>query len=395
MLTTNKFSMKKKLKLAFCLFKYFPFGGLQVNFINIAKECMARGHKIVAYTISWEGEKPEGLDIRILPVSGMTNHARYKSFTKLVHRHTQGKRYDALVGFNKMPGLDVCYIADVSYAAKMKGRSKFHRYTGRYRTFMQMEWAVFDKKSRTEILLLTEKEKNFYMNYYETADKRFHLMPPGISRKCLPPPDADKIRMEKRKELLIGQGQTIVLMVCTNFKIKGVARAIRALSALPSEISQKTVLLIAGKDNSRYYRRLAKQTNVLKQVRFIGARSDVPQLLMASDFLIHPASIENTGTVIVEALAANVPVITTDICGYSFHVTRADGGLVIGSPFNQKELDRALLFMLTSNRRNKWRANCKNYIEQTDVFSRAQKASDIIEKATYNLLFIDLPHRSG
>ncbi|MGM0655260.1 MAG: glycosyltransferase family 1 protein, partial [Thermodesulfobacteriota bacterium] len=133
----------KKLKLAFCLFKYFPFGGLQVNFINIAKACMNRGHKVVAYTISWEGERPEGLEIIRLPVSGVTNHRRYKSFSKLLHDRIRGANYDVLVGFNKMPGLDVYYGADVSYAAKMMERSRLHRYTPRYRTLMALERAVF------------------------------------------------------------------------------------------------------------------------------------------------------------------------------------------------------------------------------------------------------------
>lgn len=372
--------MNKPLKLAFCLFKYFPFGGLQVDFIDIARECMARGHKVVAYTISWEGEKPEGLEVILIKVSGLTNHARYNSFAQLLQGHVRGKNYDALVGFNKMPGLDLYYAADVSYAAKMKKRSKLHRYTGRYRTLMALERAVFNKEARTKILLLTEKEKQFYMDYYETAEHRFHLLPPGISRACLPPVNADKIRAEKRETLNIGQEKTVLLMVCTNFKIKGVARAIRALSALPFEILRNTFLLIVGKDNPSQYSRLAKQMKVLDRVRFIGARNDVPQLLLSADFLIHPASIENTGTVIIEALAANVPVLTTDICGYSFHVTRADGGRVVGSPFIQEELDRTLVFMLTSNLRQKWQANCKSYIEQTDIFSRSQKASDIIEK---------------
>ncbi len=372
----------KKLKLAFCLFKYFPFGGLQVNFINIAKECMNRGHKVVAYTISWEGERPEGLEIILVPVSCMTNHARYKSFSKLVHDRIRGENYDVLVGFNKMPGLDVYYGADVSYAAKMMERSRLHRYTPRYRTLMALERSVFDKEAETKILLLTEKEKAFYMDYYGTAAERFHLMPPGISQACLPPADADEIRARKREELGIEPEKTVLLMVCTNFKIKGVARAIRALAALPPEVSRNAVLLVVGKDNPRQYSRLAGRMKVLDQVRFIGARDDVPHLLMATDFLIHPASVENTGTVIVEALAANVPVLTTDICGYGFHVTRAGGGQVVGSPFDQDELNRALLFMLTSNRAKKWRANCKQYIEDADIFSRAQKAADVIEKVT-------------
>ncbi|MFO7883901.1 MAG: glycosyltransferase family 4 protein [Desulfobacteraceae bacterium] len=372
--------MNKQLKLAFCLFKYFPFGGLQNDFMGIAKECMARGHKVVTYTLSWEGEKPEGMEIILLPAVGVTNHARYNSFAQLVHGHIKVENYDVLVGFNKMPGLDVYYCADGSYAAKMFERSRLHRYTPRYRTMMALEHAVFHKGAKTEILLLTEKEKDFYMDYYGTDNQRFHLMPPGISRACMPSSDAYTISTQKREELEIGKDKTVLLMVCTNFKIKGVARAIRALSALPPEILSETLLVVVGKDNPRQFRRLANQMKVRDRVRFIGARDDVPQLLMASDFLMHPAYFENTGTVIVEAMASNVPVLTTDICGYSFHVTRADGGQVVGSPFDQDELNRALLFMLTSDLRNVWRDNCKNYIEHTDIFSRNQKVSDFIEK---------------
>ena len=74
--------MNKKLNLAFCLFKYFPFGGLQGDFMQISKICLDRGHKVDVYTLSWEGKKPEGLDVTIVPVSGLSNHGQYKSFGK-------------------------------------------------------------------------------------------------------------------------------------------------------------------------------------------------------------------------------------------------------------------------------------------------------------------------
>ena len=128
--------------------------------------------------------------------------------------------------------------------------------------------------------------------------------------------------------------------------------------------------------------RLAKKLNISKQVKFLGARTDVPHLLMASDLFLHPASIENTGTVIVEALVANIPVITTNICGYSHHVTSADAGKVIPSPFVQETLNKELEFMLSSKKQSHWQNNAKNYIEKTDVFSRSAKAVDVIEKVT-------------
>ena len=42
--------------VAFCLYKYFPFGGLQRDFMRIAQAVAARGHHVRVYTQSWAGE---------------------------------------------------------------------------------------------------------------------------------------------------------------------------------------------------------------------------------------------------------------------------------------------------------------------------------------------------
>ena len=46
--------------IAFCLFKYFPYGGLQRDFLRIALETQARGFNIRVYTLEWEGDLPAG-----------------------------------------------------------------------------------------------------------------------------------------------------------------------------------------------------------------------------------------------------------------------------------------------------------------------------------------------
>lgn len=368
------------MKLAFCLFKYFPFGGLQRDFMHIARECLSRGHEIHAYVITWEGDIPEGMQVTRVPVTGFANHKRYASFASKVSEYTRERGYDAVIGFNKIPGLDVYFAADVSFAAKMKERNFLYRLTDRYRTCMELERSVFDKGLKTHILLLTEKEKSFYMTYYQTEPERFHLIPPGISRAFLPPEDPEKVRAEKREQLGIPPDFTVLLMVCTNFKIKGVGRAIRALAALPGRVRSRTLLLVAGNDNPEPYRKLGEKMNVAENVSFLGARKDVPELLTASDLMLHPAYLENAGMVIVEGIAAGVPVLTTEKCGYSFHVEHSQGGIVVPEPFGQKDLDENLLYMIRSDKKRQWRDNCRRYIAENDVFSSPRRVADIIEK---------------
>ncbi|MFB0970171.1 MAG: glycosyltransferase family 1 protein, partial [Pseudomonadales bacterium] len=40
------------MQLAFCLYKYFPYGGLQRDFMRIALDCQDKGHKIRVYTLA-------------------------------------------------------------------------------------------------------------------------------------------------------------------------------------------------------------------------------------------------------------------------------------------------------------------------------------------------------
>ena len=256
--------MDKKAKFAFCLFKYFPFGGLQQDFLRIAKVCLARGHQVDVYTCSWEGEMPDGLHVSIIPVWRLTNHRRSESFAKKLSKYLAAKYYDAVVGFNKMPDLDVYYAADTCYAAKAHTKSFWYRLTGRCRSYLRLERAVFDKQSKTEILLISEQEKAFFKDYYGTAEQRFHSLPPGIARDRIAPPDAEEIRTKLRNELGIDSNQNVVLMVGSGFKTKGVDRAIRAVFSLPFRLREKTILLIVGKDNTKPFWRLAKRLVTFK-----------------------------------------------------------------------------------------------------------------------------------
>jgi UDP-glucose:(heptosyl)LPS alpha-1,3-glucosyltransferase len=368
------------MKFAFCLFKYFPFGGLQRDFLRIVKVCMARGHQSDVYTASWQGGIPDGLQVSILPVSGFTNHRRYESFAKKLSKSLAGKHYDAVVGFNKMPGLDVYFAADTCFAAKALERSFWYRLTKRCRTLLSLERSVFDKASKTEILLISEREKKFFMDYYGTSKERFHFLPPGIAKDRLAPNNAAEVRAKLRSALAIGSDQHVILMVGSGFRTKGVDRAIRAISSLPSSSRKKAILLIAGEDKARSFHQLADRLGVAEQVRFVGGREDVPQLLVAADLLLHPAYRETAGMVLIEAMAAGLPVLVTDVCGYSHHVERAGAGELVPSPFQQEKLNQLLASMLTSENKNQWQQNGKDYVANTDVFSLPEKAADMIER---------------
>lgn len=156
------------MQLAFTLFKYFPFGGLQRDFLRIALACQARGHAIRVYTLSWQGDVPAGFEVVKAPVKALSNHRRYEKFADWVHKDLAARPADRLIGFNKMPGLDVYYCADPCYEDKARTlRGPMYRLSGRYRHFAAYERAVFAPEAKTEILMISAVQQALYEKHYE------------------------------------------------------------------------------------------------------------------------------------------------------------------------------------------------------------------------------------
>ena len=372
------------MKFAFCLYKYFPYGGLQRDFIRIARECLARGHEVRVFVLTWHGPIPDDIaDVTFVPVSAVFNHNKYQLFTEWVMTALERDPVDCVVGFNKMPGLDIYYAADSCFEEKARTqRGPHYKLLPRYHHFSDYERAVFGAGSRTEIMIISEAQRPFFEKHYGTQPERMHILPPGISCDRIAPPDAKDIRARKRAELGLGDDDRLILFVGSGFIKKGLKRAILAVDSLPRSMKKRTRFLVIGEDKSGQFVRLIRRLGLQKTISIIGGSDDVPGYLLAGDLLLHPASDENAGMVLLEAMVAGLPVLATDICGYGHYVVEADMGDLVESPFRQETLNRKLLTMLEHEDREKWIINGRRFAESADIYSLPQKATDIIEAVT-------------
>ncbi len=368
------------MRLAFCLFNYFPYGGLQRDFLRIARACLARGHHIDVYTMQWDADPEPGLAINILTAKGLQNHQRRENFVTQLRAQLAREKYDLIVGFNKMPGLDVYYAADTCYQAKARQQHGFlYRLTKRYRMTQALEAAVFAAREKTQILLIAPREQESFMRYYATQPERFHILPPGIAKDRLQTANAASIRAQTRAAHQLNDNDFLLLMVGSGFKTKGLDRALLAVSALPAAILPRTQLFVIGADNEKPFLRQAARLNIQKHLHFLGGRDDVPHYYFAADLLLHPAYNENTGTVLLEALAGGLPVVTTDVCGYAHYVAKAAAGSVLPSPFDQAQFNKTLASMLLSPERPRLQRNALAFATTADIYSMPERAAALIE----------------
>lgn len=153
------------------------------------------------------------------------------------------------------------------------------------------------------------------------------------------------------------------------------------MAALSEHVRQNTRLFVVGQDNPHTFLKLARNLDVSKQVEFLGGRDDIPDLLFAADLLLHPAYRENTGTVLLESVAAKLPVLCSGECGYAFHIQAGQCGYVLSSPFDQQEMNTQLVKLLDSSAAEPLQHNAAKYIEENDLFSMPQKAVDYIQQS--------------
>jgi UDP-glucose:(heptosyl)LPS alpha-1,3-glucosyltransferase len=367
------------MRLAFCLHNYFPFGGLQRDFLRIALACQARGHSITVFTMFWQGERPKGFDIRAVKASGLTNHGRSRHFDECVAAELRSGAFDLSIGFNKMSGLDFYFAADPCLLYRLRERSWLCRQGPRQRTYVALERQVFSPEGAAHIMILDRREQERYQQVYGTPGERFSLLPPGIALDRRFGSGSPGLRRALRQQYDLDEDDLLILLIGSGFRTKGVDRAIAALAALPEGVRCRCRLLIVGRGDATPYLRQARGLGVADRVIFAGARDDVPQFLFGADLLLHPARTEAYGMVLLEAMAAGLPVLVTDVCGYAPQIAEAGAGCLLAAPFRQAQLNGLLNEMLVSAEGPAWRRNGLDFVERRDVFSLPEKAADLIE----------------
>lgn len=368
------------MRIALLIYKFFPFGGLQRDFLRFALELHKREHSCRVYVLSWEGVMYDELDVRIVPVRAMRNHRRNVLYQRWVQADLASDPVDGVVGFNRMPGLDVYFAGDPCYLDMAQTeRSALYRRGARYAHYTQWERAVFAPPSQTDVLMISASEQKKFIKHYGIPDERMHLLPPGVAQNRRAPPDTRQRRHAVREEFSLDQRDLTLLFVAASFKTKGLDRVIRAVAHMRRvQPNAEYRLLVVGIDQSRRYAKLANRLGVPDAVRFLGPREDILDLMLAADLLVHPALSEAGGVVLLEALAAGLPVVASSICGYASHVIAAEAGIILRTPFSQRDLNEALVKCVNSDYRAQLGHRALQYAQSTDLYSMHETGTDLM-----------------
>ncbi len=126
-------------------------------------------------------------------------------------------------------------------------------------------------------------------------------------------------KLAARARLGIGHGRFVVALIGNLAPGKGQHVLIRATAELVRQQVPVEAWLVGEERVAEGFeaelRRLCVTLGVEARVRFLGFRTDVPDVLRASDAVVLPSATEGRPLTVLEAMAAGIPVVASDIPG--------------------------------------------------------------------------------
>lgn len=145
--------------------------------------------------------------------------------------------------------------------------------------------------------------------------ERIHVILNGIETCRFEADRLERSRTDVRRTLGLEEGTRVVVVPSVLREGKGHDLLLAALPAIRDRVPEVRVLFAGGGERAGPLRREARDRGLDDLVAFLGFRTDVPELLAASDLVVLPSLAEALPTVLLEAAAAGRPVVATRVGG--------------------------------------------------------------------------------
>lgn len=129
--------------------------------------------------------------------------------------------------------------------------------------------------------------------------------------------DFDRFKRSNKehfRKAIAPHGEKILIHISNFRKVKRVEDVIKIFAQVRAELPAKLLLVGDGPERQKL-EQLCRELGLCADIRFLGKQDAVEELLAVSDLFIMPSASESFGLSALEAMACEVPVISTNVGG--------------------------------------------------------------------------------
>lgn len=197
-------------------------------------------------------------------------------------------------------------------------------------------------------------QSEFYSRIAVSAASRDFVQPilPGEYQIIPNGVDLTRFSSEKKKIVRFNDGVKNILFVGRLEPRKGLTTLLQSIPLIKQYTSEQIRLIVVGNGILTQYYRSRVPAEVNDSIFFIGEVSceDLPRYYKTADVFCSPATYgESFGIVLIEAMAAGLPIVAGDNEGYRRVIKDGQNGLLV-DPTDPQQIARAIARILQSHK---------------------------------------------
>lgn len=317
-----------------------PFGGPELQVAAITSRLRERGHEVIIIARG-TNTAPQYEEIHGLPVyrlqrkgCGSVDCWRQLSIMRdrfdVIHVHGVGRLASAAILFARLHGKKV-FVKVTTAGHIIKELPPGAK--GMLKALLPFRWLkpALLKQAHGIIAIsdeiLAELEKTGF------SGKKISYIPNGVDlEKYRPATDEEKL--ELRKQLGLPPEKKVYIFTGKITSRKGIDTLLQAWQGAAA-LRGRAVLVLVGSgagqsDNAEEWAcRFVTEQNLGDAVVFAGARTNIPEYLAAADCFVFPSRREGLPNSLLEAMAANLLCLASDIGGNRDVIMHGETGMLV------------------------------------------------------------------
>ncbi len=228
-----------------------------------------------------------------------------------------------------------------------------------------------------QIIFVADATRNLYLPL--NSHHNFTVIHNGMDVKQFQQTAKTWTRSAAREALKLQETEIMILLLGTVCERKGQQDLIKALTDLPPEWYPRIRCFIVGDRPSLYSTELSQLVQQLpeelqSQITIIPETPETPKYYQAADIFVCTSRVESYPRVILEAMAYNLPIITTPVFGIPEQV-RENVNALFYTPNQPEELCNCIISLLENPVKcQKFAENAKYVLDSLNSFEEMTQA---------------------
>lgn len=325
--------------------------GTTTTLIEHARRLSARGWEVHVYAEKADAGRfsAAGAEVHIVPRFPVISWLKRRVFAFRVDRELAAEGYEVVFGHGDGLRQDILSLHNCVHAAAQAVRgSPPSPFSGTARLHsLQLSRRLFKRLIVNSVLTKDEVVRRFGV-----PENLIRVIYPGHDPVRFKGSDRGAKGSQIRELAGVKPGELLIGIITSgDFAKRGVGPFLSSLTRLPTELKQKTRVLVVGQESKLApYKRLAAEAGFGERCVFLPPEREVERFYHALDVYVHPALFEEFGQSVQEAMACGVPVLTSRRVGAAELFGPEAGAEILDSP-EPEALAKALTGLLQSPER--------------------------------------------